>query len=79
LHDAVPGTSREQRMAWLQPLHDAVAAAERDIVEVMVAEYGGTVAMAQGTAGRAAASFAIAPLAAPRKSSRANRVRPRPR
>lgn len=53
-------TTREQRMAWLQRLHEAVIAAEQDIVEVMVAEYGGTMAMAQGTARRAAASFAIA-------------------
>jgi aldehyde dehydrogenase (NAD+) len=57
---AVARTTREERMAWLQQLHDAVAAAEQDIVEVMVAEYGGTMAMATGTARRAAASFAIA-------------------
>jgi aldehyde dehydrogenase (NAD+) len=53
-------TSRAQRMDWLQALSEAVAAAEADIVEVMVAEYGGTTAMAQGTARRAAASFALA-------------------
>jgi aldehyde dehydrogenase (NAD+) len=53
-------TTREARMAWLQRLHDAVAAAEQDIVDVMVAEYGGTMAMATGTARRAAASFALA-------------------
>jgi aldehyde dehydrogenase (NAD+) len=47
-------------MEWLQALSAAVAAAEADIVEVMVAEYGGTTAMAQGTARRAAASFALA-------------------
>jgi aldehyde dehydrogenase (NAD+) len=47
-------------MAWLQRLHEVVAAAEQDIVDVMVAEYGGTIAVARGTARRAAASFAIA-------------------
>ncbi|WP_296945473.1 aldehyde dehydrogenase family protein [uncultured Massilia sp.] len=51
---------REQRMAWLQRLHEEVAAAEPEIVEAMVAEYGGTMAMAVGTARRAAASFASA-------------------
>jgi aldehyde dehydrogenase (NAD+) len=56
----VARTTREERMDWLQRLHDAVAAAEREIVDVMVAEYGGTTAMAMGTARRAAASFAIA-------------------
>ncbi|GAA4659200.1 hypothetical protein GCM10025794_17010 [Massilia kyonggiensis] len=56
----VARTTREERMDWLQRLHDAVAAAEQDIVDVMVAEYGGTTAMATGTARRAAASFAIA-------------------
>jgi aldehyde dehydrogenase (NAD+) len=53
-------TSREQRMAWLQRLSEVVAAAETELVEVMIAEYGGTTAMAQGTARRAAASFALA-------------------
>jgi aldehyde dehydrogenase (NAD+) len=56
----VSRTTREERMAWLQRLHVAVAAAEQDIVDVIVAEYGGTTAMAVGTARRAAASFAIA-------------------
>lgn len=60
-YPAFSHTTREQRMAWLQRLHDAVAAAENDIVELMVAEYGGTMAMARGIARRAAASFAIAP------------------
>jgi len=59
-YPAVSRTTRTERMAWLQRLHDAVAAAEQDIVDVMVAEYGGTMAMATGTARRAAASFAIA-------------------
>lgn len=59
-YPAVSRTTREQRMAWLQGLHDAVAAAEQDIVDVIVAEYGGTMTMATGTARRAAASFGIA-------------------
>lgn len=53
-------TTRAQRMEWLQRLHDLVAAAEQDIVDIIVSEYGGTLAMARGTARRAAASFAIA-------------------
>jgi aldehyde dehydrogenase (NAD+) len=59
-YPAVSRTTRAERMAWLQRLHDAVVAAEQDIVDVIVAEYGGTMAMATGTARRAAASFAIA-------------------
>jgi len=59
-YPAVSHTSRAERMAWLQRLHEAVSAAEADIVDVMVAEYGGTLAMAAGTARRAAASFALA-------------------
>jgi aldehyde dehydrogenase (NAD+) len=35
---AVARTTREERMAWLQRLHDAVAAAEPDIIDAMVAE-----------------------------------------
>ena len=52
--------TRTQRMGWLQRLHEEVAAAEDEIVAAMVAEYGGTMAMATGTARRAAASFALA-------------------
>jgi aldehyde dehydrogenase (NAD+) len=59
-YPAVSRATRAERMAWLQRLHDAVAAAEHEIIDVMVAEYGGTMAMATGTARRAAASFAIA-------------------
>jgi aldehyde dehydrogenase (NAD+) len=59
-YPAFSRSSREQRMAWLQRLSEVVAAAEQELVDVMVAEYGGTMAMAQGTARRAAASFAIA-------------------
>jgi len=77
-YPAFSRTTREQRMAWLQRLHDVVAAAEQDIVDVMVAEYGGTTAMAQGTARRAAASFAIAPPRPCRLCVRA-RGRRRPR
>jgi aldehyde dehydrogenase (NAD+) len=53
-------TTREERMAHLQRLHEVVAAAEQDLVEVILSEYGGTMAMAVGTARRAAASFASA-------------------
>jgi aldehyde dehydrogenase (NAD+) len=60
---AMPSFARKPRalrMHWLQRLHDVVAGAEDDITDIMVAEYGGTQAMARGTAKRAAASFAIA-------------------
>jgi aldehyde dehydrogenase (NAD+) len=59
-YPAFSRSSREQRMAWLQRLSEVVAAAEQELVDVMVAEYGGTMAMAQGTARRAAASFSLA-------------------
>jgi aldehyde dehydrogenase (NAD+) len=52
--------SRAQRMAWLQRLHEEVKEAEGEIVAAMIGEYGGTTAMAVGTARRAAASFALA-------------------
>lgn len=54
------GTSREQRMHWLQRLHEAVAASEDELTAQMVEEYGGTARFARATAKRAAASFAIA-------------------
>jgi aldehyde dehydrogenase (NAD+) len=53
-------STREQRMAYLERLHDVVAAAEQDIVKAMLEEYGGTMAMCTGTARRAAESFAAA-------------------
>lgn len=59
-YPAFARTSRAQRMDWLQRLADVVADAEQDIVDVMIAEYGATTAMARGTAQRAAASFANA-------------------
>ena len=52
--------SREQRMEWLQRLHDEVQAVEQELVDAMLGEYGGTMAMAVGTARRSAASFALA-------------------
>jgi aldehyde dehydrogenase (NAD+) len=33
-------SSREQRMAWLQQLHDAVKPREQQLIEVMIEEYG---------------------------------------
>lgn len=54
------GTGREQRMAWLQRLHEVVAAAEEELTAVMVDEYGGPVGTSRATANRAAASFASA-------------------
>lgn len=52
--------SREQRMEWLQRMQEEVAAAEHDIIESMVSEYGGTMAMAANVARRSAHSFELA-------------------
>lgn len=54
------GSTRAQRMAWLQRLHEVVAAAEDELTEQMVEEYGGPVRTSAATARRAAASFAAA-------------------
>jgi aldehyde dehydrogenase (NAD+) len=54
------GSTRAQRMEWLQRLHDVVAAAEDELTEQMVEEYGGPVRTSAATARRAAASFAAA-------------------
>lgn len=35
-------TSREERLAWLQKMHDAVARRQEELTAVMVEEYGGT-------------------------------------
>ncbi len=50
-------SSREQRMIWLQLLHDAVKAREDELVETMVDEYGCPVAFAQSTVARSYNSF----------------------
>ena len=57
---AAPGHARSTlavRGQYLQRLHDAVKARERELIDVMVAEYGGPVAFSTGTARRAAAYF----------------------
>jgi len=59
-YPAFSRSSREQRMAWLQRLHEVVAAAEDELVEVMAEEYGGPVEVCRGTARRAAAAFSSA-------------------
>lgn len=57
---ALQGSSRAQRMQWLQCLHEVVAAAEDELSAQMVEEYGGPVRTSTATAKRAAASFAAA-------------------
>ena len=57
---ALEGSTRAQRMEWLQRLHDVVAAAEDELTAQMVEEYGGPVRTSNATARRAAASFAAA-------------------
>lgn len=59
-YPAFSRSNREQRMEWLQRLHEVVAAAEDELVEVMAGEYGGPVAVCRGTARRAAAAFSSA-------------------
>lgn len=54
------GTTRAQRMEWLERLHDVVAAAEEELTAQMIEEYGGPVRFSNPTAKRAAASFASA-------------------
>lgn len=53
-------STREQRMGWLQRLHDVVANAEEELTEQMIEEYGGPRRISSLTAKRAAASFADA-------------------
>jgi aldehyde dehydrogenase (NAD+) len=53
-------TTKEERMQYLQRLHDAVRARYDELVEVMVEEYGGTLQMCKASTLRAANSFAQA-------------------
>lgn len=50
-------TSREQRMAYLQRLHDAVAARSDELLDVMIEEYGGPLRISKASTQRAADSF----------------------
>lgn len=59
-YHALSGATREERMAWLQRLHEVVAAAEDELTAQMIEEYGGPVRFSRPTARRAAASFASA-------------------
>ncbi|OON59084.1 aldehyde dehydrogenase family protein [Massilia sp. KIM] len=59
-YQALSGATREERMAWLQRLHEVVAAAEDELTAQMIEEYGGPVRFSRPTARRAAASFASA-------------------
>ncbi|AWL04796.1 aldehyde dehydrogenase family protein [Massilia oculi] len=51
------GSSREQRMGWLARLHEVVAAAEEELIAMMIEEYGGPHGISVATSKRAAASF----------------------
>jgi aldehyde dehydrogenase (NAD+) len=53
-------TTKEERMQYLQRLHDVVSARFDELVATMVDEYGGTLQMCKGTARRAANSFLLA-------------------
>jgi aldehyde dehydrogenase (NAD+) len=53
-------TTKEERMEYLQRLHDVVSARFDELVATMVDEYGGTLQMCEGTARRAANSFLLA-------------------
>lgn len=59
-YHALRGSSRTQRMEWLQRLYEVVAAAEEELSMQMVEEYGGPLRTSTATAKRAAASFAAA-------------------
>lgn len=59
-YENLADSCREQRMAWLQRLHDVVADAEEELTAQMIEEYGGPRRFSNPTARRAAASFAQA-------------------
>src|SRR5450830_1106240 len=50
-------SSKQERMAILQRLHEAVAARSEELVQVMVEEYGGTLAFCRASVQRASNSF----------------------
>jgi aldehyde dehydrogenase (NAD+) len=53
-------TTKEQRMAYLQRLHDAVAARSDELLQVMIEEYGGPLRISKASTQRAAGSFLLA-------------------
>ncbi|AMP14934.1 aldehyde dehydrogenase family protein [Collimonas pratensis] len=50
-------SSKEQRMTYLQRLHDAVAARSEELLEVMIEEYGGPLRISKASTQRAAVSL----------------------
>ncbi|WP_219118514.1 aldehyde dehydrogenase family protein [Janthinobacterium sp. UMAB-56] len=56
-YPAYSRTSKQERMAILQRMHDAVAARSEELVQVMVEEYGGTLPFCRASVQRAANSF----------------------
>ncbi|MCE0812253.1 aldehyde dehydrogenase family protein [Buttiauxella sp. S04-F03] len=50
-------STREQRMAWLQQLHNAVSLRKAEMIETMVEEYGCAVGFAEATFNHACDSF----------------------
>lgn len=53
-------TTKEQRIAYLQQLHDAVAKREQDLIDVMVQEYGGTYQFSKMSVGYIISGFITA-------------------
>src|SRR3977135_4026525 len=52
-------TTKEERMEYLQRLHDAVAARSGELIDTMIQEYGGTRRASEGTTKRAANGFLL--------------------
>jgi aldehyde dehydrogenase (NAD+) len=52
-------TTKEERMEYLQRLHNAVAARSGELIDAMIQEYGGTRRMSEGTTNRAANGFLL--------------------
>lgn len=56
-YPAFSQTTKEQRMVYMQRLHDAVLARSDELIATMTEEYGGPLYMCKGTVQRAANSF----------------------
>jgi len=53
-------SSKEERIGYLQAMHDAIQRRSQELIEVMITEYGGTRRMCTGTVARSANSFLLA-------------------
>ncbi|HWZ47578.1 MAG TPA: aldehyde dehydrogenase family protein [Herbaspirillum sp.] len=56
-YPAFSQTTKEQRMVYMQRLHDAVLARSDELIATMIEEYGGPLSTCKGTVQRAANSF----------------------